>query len=93
LFTTERRELFLPAIRPDRDQLQKAKAISQRDTKRIDKVQDIVDIETTEDIRVLKVQREYQAHHIREPSNSSVRQTRPDSDKTEADLDGSANGS
>lgn len=46
-----------------------------------------------EDVHILKVQREHQAYHVREPSDGSVRQPRPDSDKAESDLDGSADSS
>jgi len=35
--------------------------------------------EVTEDVYVLKVYRKHQARHVREPSDSSVRQIRPDS--------------
>lgn len=43
-----------------------------------------------ENVHVLKVQRDRRARHVREPSEGSVRQIRPDSDETETDLDGGA---
>lgn len=46
-----------------------------------------------ENVRVLKIQREHQARHVRGPSDGPVRQTGPDPDEAEADLDGSADGS
>lgn len=85
--------LSLPAVRPERDQLQEAETVSQRDAERIDEIRDVVDVEVAENIRVLKIQREHQAYHVREPSDGTVRQTGPDPDEAEADLDGSADGS
>jgi len=49
-------ELFsLPTIQPQRYQLQKGEAVSQRIAERIDEIRDVVDIEVTENIRVLKI--------------------------------------
>jgi len=47
----------------------------------------------TEDVRILKIQHDRHATHVREPGQGPVRQVGPESDKAETDLHGSADGS
>lgn len=80
-------------MQPERNQLEKTEVASQRDAERVDEIWDVVDVKMIEDIRVLKVHHDHQTRHVREPSEGSVRQARPDPDEAETELDGSADGS